>query len=43
VALREWHRRIPEYAVAAGHSLDYTAGIRSIDHFPMVFTAASAG
>jgi cytochrome P450 len=43
VALREWHRRIPDYAVAPGHSLDYTGGIRSIDHFPMVFTAASAG
>ena len=40
VALREWHRRIPEYSVAEGHTLVYTGGIRSIDHFPMVFTAA---
>jgi cytochrome P450 len=38
VALREWHRRIPEYAVAEGHTLAYTSGIRSIDHFPMTFT-----
>ena len=36
VALREWHRRIPEYAVKPGHQLSYTTGIRSIDHFPMV-------
>ncbi len=37
IALREWHRRIPEYAVADGHTLAYTSGIRSIEHFPMVF------
>ncbi|MEI7858789.1 MAG: cytochrome P450 [Acidimicrobiales bacterium] len=37
VAMREWHRRIPEYAVAEGHTLAYTSGIRSIDHFPMTF------
>jgi cytochrome P450 len=41
VALREWHRRIPEYAVAPGHTLVYTPAIRSIDHFPMVFSPAS--
>ncbi|MGD0880546.1 MAG: cytochrome P450 [Acidimicrobiales bacterium] len=40
IALREWHRRIPEYAVAEGHTLRYTSGIRSIDHFPMVFATA---
>ena len=39
VALREWHRRIPDYAVAEGHQLEYTAGIRSIDDFPMVLSA----
>jgi cytochrome P450 len=37
VALREWHRRIPDYAVRPGHELVYTPAIRSIDHFPMVF------
>ncbi len=26
IALREWHRRIPEYSVADGHTLVYTAG-----------------
>ena len=36
VALREWHRRIPDYEVSPGHALAYTTGIRSIDHFPMV-------
>jgi cytochrome P450 len=41
VALREWHRRIPEYEVAEGHTLVYTPSIRSIEHFPMVFTAAA--
>ena len=39
VALREWHKRIPNYEVEPGHTLVYTAGIRSIDHFPMRFTA----
>ncbi|HVN52387.1 MAG TPA: cytochrome P450 [Acidimicrobiales bacterium] len=41
IALREWHRRIPEYAVAEGHTLVYTPAIRSIEHFPMVFTPAA--
>jgi cytochrome P450 len=40
VALREWHKRIPEYEVESGHTLVYTPGIRSIDHFPMRFTKA---
>jgi cytochrome P450 len=40
VALREWHKRIPEYEIESGHTLEYTAGIRSIDHFPMLFTKA---
>ncbi|MBV8464184.1 MAG: cytochrome P450 [Acidimicrobiales bacterium] len=38
VALREWHKRIPDYEVEPGHELVYTPGIRSIDHFPMRFT-----
>jgi cytochrome P450 len=41
VALREWHRRIPEYSVAPDHTLVYTPSIRSIEHFPMRFTAAT--
>jgi cytochrome P450 len=39
IAVREWHRRIPDYALADGHTLEYTGGIRSIDHFPMTFPA----
>ena len=40
VALREWHKRIPDYEIEDGHTLVYTPGIRSIDHFPMRFTTA---
>jgi cytochrome P450 len=39
VALREWHRRIPEYSVEPDHTLVYTPNIRSIEHFPMRFSA----
>ena len=40
IALREWHRRIPDYSVRDGHTLVYTSQIRSIDHFPMVIHPA---
>jgi cytochrome P450 len=40
VALREWHRRFPEYSVKPGAELSYTVGIRSLDHFPMVLGPA---
>ncbi len=40
-ALREWHRRIPDYEVEPGHTLLYTGGIRSIDYFPMRFPASA--
>jgi cytochrome P450 len=40
VALHEWHRRIPEYRLKAGCELDYTAGIRALDTFPMVLRAS---
>ena len=36
VALREWHRRIPDYRIAPGSELVYTAGIRTLETFPMV-------
>ncbi|HXN60300.1 MAG TPA: cytochrome P450 [Acidimicrobiales bacterium] len=39
VALREWHKRIPDYQIVPGHTLAYTPGLRSIDYFPMQFTA----
>ena len=35
VALEEWHRRIPDYSIEAGRELQYTAGIRTIETFPM--------
>jgi cytochrome P450 len=39
VALREWHKRIPDYEIEPDHELVYTTGIRSIDYFPMRITA----
>jgi len=35
VALREWHRRIPDYRVAPGAELVFTPGIRTLESFPM--------
>jgi cytochrome P450 len=43
VALREWHRRIPDYAVKPGVELEYTAGIRTLQSFPMVLRPGLAG
>jgi cytochrome P450 len=40
VALREWHRRHPDYHVKPGVELAYTTGIRSISYFPLVLSAA---
>jgi cytochrome P450 len=40
VALREWHRRIPEYCVKPGAELEYTAGIRTLESFPMLLGRA---
>ncbi len=36
VALREWHRRIPDYCLKPGVELNYTAGIRTLERFPML-------
>ena len=36
VALREWHGRIPDYRIKPGVELNYTAGIRTLDSFPML-------
>lgn len=41
VALREWHRRIPDYRVKPGTELDYTAGIRTLGSFPMLLRASA--
>jgi len=37
VALREFHRRIPEYRLADGAEPSFTPGIRSVDRLPIVF------
>jgi cytochrome P450 len=36
VALREWHRRQPDYSLKPGVELDFTPGIRALDTFPML-------
>jgi cytochrome P450 len=41
VALREWHRRIPDYRIAPGAELVYTAGIRTLESFPMLLGPAA--
>jgi cytochrome P450 len=35
VALREWHARIPDYAIPPGTDLLFTTGVRSTTSFPM--------
>jgi cytochrome P450 len=40
VALREWHRRIPDYRIKPGVDLGFTAGIRTLDSFPMLLGPA---
>ena len=37
VALEEWHRRIPTYAVKAGETPSYTPAIREVRHLPLVW------
>jgi cytochrome P450 len=36
IALREWHARIPDYAIEPGAELVHTAGVRSLEAFPMI-------
>jgi cytochrome P450 len=43
IALREWHRRIPEYAIAAGADLVYQPALRQIELLPLVFAAGGQG
>ncbi len=42
VALEEWHRRIPEYAIAEGANIAHSPGIRQADHLPLVWDLAAA-
>jgi cytochrome P450 len=37
VALEEWHRRIPDYAIKPGETPIYTPGIREVRHLPLVW------
>lgn len=37
VAIREFHRHIPEYELAPGTVLEYTTGLRSLHHLPLQF------
>jgi cytochrome P450 len=37
VALREFHRRIPDYEIEPGTQLTYTAALRSVEALPLVF------
>jgi cytochrome P450 len=37
VALREFHKRIPDYSLADGTVLEYTPGLRSLNTLPIVF------
>jgi cytochrome P450 len=41
VVLREWHRRIPEYRLAEGHTLLYSPALREISHLPIEFSPSS--
>ncbi|QLL05089.1 cytochrome P450 [Mycobacterium vicinigordonae] len=37
VALREFHRRIPDYEIPPGTELKYTAALRSVEALPLTF------
>jgi cytochrome P450 len=37
VALREFHRRIPDYEIKPGTRLVYTAALRSVESLPLIF------
>jgi cytochrome P450 len=41
VALREFHRRIPDYAISPGVTLKYTTGLRSVEALPLTFPVAT--
>ncbi len=38
VALREWHRRIPQYHLTPGTDLVYLPGLRQIERLPLTFS-----
>jgi cytochrome P450 len=42
VALREFHRRIPDYEIPPGVELKYTRGLRSVESLPLRFPVRAA-
>ncbi|MGO9928497.1 MAG: cytochrome P450 [Mycobacterium sp.] len=42
VALREFHRRIPDYEIKPGTQLTYTVALRSVESLPLVFPSVSS-
>ena len=42
VALREWHRRIPQYHIEPGTELVFSPGLRQLERLPIVFGPAPA-
>jgi cytochrome P450 len=41
VALREFHRRIPDYEIKPGVELTYTSGLRSVESLPLTFPVST--
>ena len=41
VALREFHRRIPDYEIPPGTELKYTTALRSVESLPLTFPVAT--
>ena len=37
VALREWHRRIPEYELKPGIELHYPTGLRTVENLELIW------
>lgn len=37
IAMREWHRRIPEYSLKPGLELEYPLGLRSVENLELVW------
>jgi cytochrome P450 len=42
VALEEWHRRIPDYAIKPGETPRYSPGIREVQYLPLVWPSPAA-
>jgi cytochrome P450 len=40
IAMQEWHRRIPDYAIEPGETPRYSPGIREVQYLPIVWDAS---